>query len=265
MKFLKRILAGFILLLAAAMLVFSLAAGIGIWFVRAPVMDRATTLLGRIEAALDAAGQGLNQVKASLGRAADRLNEVTDEERELARGPQKKSDKRRQLLAQKVQQRLAPVLGDSYAKLQKIAEAAVVINSVLEDVGNLPGLQVAGLEGNQLEAINSQLAAVSSSAWALSRLLGEPASAAGHDPVDEQLSQVEQSLQKMQTLLAQYEPRLTQVRQQTATLKARALGWITPGTIGIALVCYWIAFSQAVMMSRAWSWWRKSSTGAAKD
>jgi hypothetical protein len=264
MKFLKRILAGFTLLLAAAMLVFSLAAGIGIWFVRAPVMDQATTLLGRIEAALDAAGQGLNQVKASLGRAADRLNEVTEEQRELAREP-RKSDKRRQLLAQKVQQRLAPVLGDSYAKLQKIAEAAVVINSVLEDVGNLPGLQVAGLEGNQLEAINSQLAAVSSSAWALSRLLGEPASAAGHDPVDEQLSQVEQSLQKIQTLLAQYEPRLTQVRQQTATLKARALGWITPGTFGIALVCYWIAFSQAVMMSRAWCWWRKSSTGVAKD
>jgi hypothetical protein len=257
MKLSTRILAGFTLIVAGAMLVLSLAAGIGIWFVRAPVTHKATALFGRIEAAVSVADQGLDQVKASLGHAAERLQEVANEQRELARKPQK-SDAKRRLLAQTVQRQLGPAFSNSYAKLQTVAEAAVVINSVLEDVGHLPGLRIPGLEGNQLEALNAQLATVSSSAWELSRLLREPSPAAGQDTADEQVTRVEQALQRMQGLVAEYEPRLTRVRDQTATLKSHALSWITPGTIIIALVCYWIALSQAVMLSRAWRWWKQS-------
>jgi hypothetical protein len=250
----KRILATIALILAAAMLIVSLAAGIGVWFVKTPLTQRATSLFDRVEAALGIADQGLDQVKLSLDRAKTRLQAVYEEQEQLAREPQKK-DASRRFLARSVQRSLAPEFGDAQIKLQAVAEAAVVINSVLEDVGNVPGLNVPGLEGKHLEAINGHLATVSSSAWELSRLLADSSSPA---ETNEQLSRVEQALQAMHGLVADYEPRLAQVRQRTAELRSRMLGLIGPATVGISIVCIWIALSQIIVLSRAHAWWKRS-------
>jgi hypothetical protein len=66
MKVLKRVLAGFTLLLAAAGLLLSLAGGVGVWVVREPVTDKATRIFERVEAALDVADRALAQVKQRL-------------------------------------------------------------------------------------------------------------------------------------------------------------------------------------------------------
>jgi hypothetical protein len=255
MKVLKRILAGFTLLLGAAVLLLSLAGGVGIWMVKEPVTDRATRVFGRIEAALDIADKGLDQVKKSLARAAERLDSVRDEQKKLAQKPQKINPLRR-LLARKVQQNIAPEVGDAQEKLHTVAEAAVVVNSVLEDVGNLPFLSAAGLDSDRLKEINNRLATVGPAAWELSRLFGEPEGDAGD--ASTQLSLVEKALKTMQGLIAEYEPQLTQVRQRTEALKSKTLSWITPAAIAVSLVCFWIALSQVSVLSHAWSWWKRS-------
>jgi hypothetical protein len=259
MRHCKRILAGLVLLLGAAGLLLSLAGGVGVWIVKEPATAKATRIFGRIEAALDVADQGLDHVKSSLARAVERLDSAREEQRKLAQ-ESRTPDVARRFLARTVQQRIAPGIGDAHEKLHTVAEAAVVVNSVLEDVGNIPFLSIPGLDTDRLAEINSNLSRVESSTWELLRLLGESGSEAGMDAAN-RLSQVERTLKTMQGLIAEYEPQLTQVRQRTETLKSWTLPWITPATILISAVCFWIALSQVSLMAHALSWWRHSGPG----
>ena len=255
MRVCKRILAGLTLLVSVAALLVSLAVGVGVWVVKEPVTAKATRVFGRIEAALDIADSGLEHVKASLARAAERLDGAREEQRKLAREPQRSSALRR-TLARTVQRTVAPELGDAHQKLHTVAEAAVVVNSVLEDVGNFPFLSVTGLDIDRLTEINDRLADVGPAAWELSRLLGEPA--LDSDAADAQFSRIERALKTMRGLIVEYESRLTEVRQRTEELKSRTLPWITPASILISVACFWIALSQVSLLSHAWSWWKPS-------
>jgi hypothetical protein len=250
-------LAGLIFLLGVAGLLLSLAGGVGVWIVKEPMTARATHVFGRIEAALDIADQGLDHVKQSLARAAQRLDSVKEEQRKLAQEPPR-SNVTQRFLARTVQQRIAPELSDAHEALHTVAEAAVVVNSVLEDVGNFPFLSVAGLEVGDLSEINNRLTQVESSAWELTRLFGEAGPDSDSDAASAGLSRVERTLKTMQGLIAKYEPQLTQVRQRTEELKSRTLTWITPAAVLVSFVCFWLGLSQVSVMSHAWSWWRHS-------
>jgi hypothetical protein len=255
MKVCKRILAGLALLLGTAGLLLSLAAGVGVWIVKEPVTARATNVFGRIEAALDVADQGFDHVNSSLARATERLDSARQEQRKLAQEPQKNRALGR-LLARTVQQRIAPEIDDAHETLHTVAEAAVVVNSVLEDVGNLPFLSVSGLDLGRLTEINSRLADVGPAAWELSRLLGEVGSKSESDAAATQLSRIEQALKTLRGLIAEYESQVTQVRQWTQELKSRTLPWITPASVAASLVSFWIALSQVSVLAHARSWWR---------
>ena len=251
-----RILAGLTFLLGMVGLLLSLAAGVGVWIVKGPATTKATRIFERIEAALDIADQGLDHVKTSLSTATTRLENARAEQRELARQPDSNNALRR-MLARTVQQTIAPQFNNQvHNKLHTIAEAAVVVNSMLEDMGNFPFLTVTGLEVGDLTHINNRLTEVESSAWELSRLLGEPEP--NYNDAGNRLSQVETALKAMRGLIAEYEPQVTQVRERTEALKARTLPWITPAAVLVSVGCLWIALSQVSLLCHACSWWKQS-------
>jgi hypothetical protein len=253
----KRIIAGGTFLLAVLGLLLGSAGGIGVWIVKEPLTERATKVFGRIEVALQLADQGFEVVKTSLARATERLDSAREEQRKLAQEPQRNSFLQR-TLARTVQQKIAPMVGDANEKLHKVAESAVVVNSILEDAGNLPFIDVSGFDMDRLAEINSRLAEVGPAAWELSRLLGEPGADADADAAIVQMSRVDKTLQAARGLIAEYEPRLQQVRAKTEHLKSWTLPWITPATVVICFVCFWFALSQISLMAHALSWWKHS-------
>src|SRR5262249_23068629 len=159
--------------------------------------------------------------------------------------PQPTTAKRR-ALARTVRKAVGPELGDAHKKLQTISEASVVVNSVLEDVGNLPFLSTTGLDVDRLATINKQLASVGPAAEELSRLLGEPEP--DSDAASNQRSRVEQALTSLKGSLAEYGSRVTEVSQRTEELKSRTLPWITPAIVLVSVVCFWVALSQLSLL-----------------
>jgi hypothetical protein len=252
MTFCRRILAALTFLLGAAVLLVSLAGGVGVWVVKGPVAARTERVFGKVDAALGVAEQKLGQVQASLGRAAKRLDSAREEQGKLAQASKPRCAVRR-TLARRVRQEVAPELGDAQDKLHTVAEAAVVVNSVLNEVASIPLLAVSGLDTDRLRQMNSRLAEVGPAAWELSRLLGESGPEA--DDADNQLSRVEQTLQTLRGWVADYQPRLTETRQQMQALQSRTLRWITPAAAVISAVCFWVALSQVSLMAHARSWW----------
>jgi hypothetical protein len=258
MRVCKRILAGLVFLLSLVGLLLSVAAGVGVWVVRGPATDRAVRTFGRVGAALDVADNGLDHVQASLTRAAERLDGVKEEQRKRAREPRRNSVLGR-TLARTVQQRVAPEFTDAHETLNTVAEAAVVVNSVLEDLGNFPLLASTGLDLDRLTEMNNRLADVGPAAWELSRLLGELGPESDAD-ADAQVSRIERTLETMRGMVGDYQTQVRQARQRTDELKAKTLTWITPAAILVSLVCFWIALSQVSLLFHARSWWRRSSS-----
>ena len=251
MNICKRILGILAFLLGTAALLLGLALGVGVWVVKEPVTARATHISERVDAGLDLAEQKLEHAQTSLTRAAKNLEDVKEERRQLPKESQP-WDFARRSVARTVQRSLAPELSDAHNHLHEVAEAAIVVNSVLEDVGNLPFLSETGLDMDRLAEINSRIARVAPAAWKLSRLLGEA------DPeADDQMSQVEQLLTRLRELVADYQNQVKEVRQRTTALKAKVFAWITPAAVLVSSVGFWIALSQLCILSRAWSWIRQ--------
>jgi hypothetical protein len=258
MRVCKRILAGLVFLLSMVGLLLSGAAGVGVWVVKGPATDRAVHIFGRVGAALDVADNGLDHVQASLSRAAERLDNVKEERRERAEEPRRNNVLGR-TLARTVQQRVAPEFTDAHETLNTVAEAAVVVNSVLEDLGSFPLLSTSGLDLDRLKEMNNRLADVGPAAWELSRLLGEPGPESDAE-ADAQVSRIERTLETMRGMVGDYQAQVRQARQRTDELKAKTLAWITPAAILVSLVCFWIALSQVSLLFHARSWWRRSSS-----
>jgi hypothetical protein len=247
----KRILGILALLLGAAGLLLGLAVGVGVWVVKEPVTASAAHISERVAAALDLAEKKLDHAQASLTTAAERLESVNKERSQLPRESQP-GNLKWMAVSRLVQLKLGPMLNDAHRDLHDVAEAAVVVNSVLEDVGNLPFLAEKGLDLDRLAEINNRIASVGPMAWELSQLLGEA------DPkCDGQMSKVEKLVTKLLELVTDYQNQVKQVRQQTAALKAKVFAWITPAVILVSSVSFWIVLSELCVMSRAWSWIRQ--------
>jgi hypothetical protein len=246
----KRILGGLTLLISAVMLLACLAVGGGVWVVKEPVTAKATKVFARIEAALDIADQSLQHARTSLETAGKRLDSAKQDQQKRPRQPRVFE----RVLARKVLPKVAPNVSDAHEKLHTVAEAAFVVNSVLEDLGNFPLLSATGLDVDRLTELNNGLAGVPSAAWDLSRLFGESGPNTGSDA---QLSRVEQAMKRMLDFIGEYELQLRQVRERTEEMKSRTLPWITPAAVVISVVSFWFALSQVSLLCHAWSWLKR--------
>jgi hypothetical protein len=249
----KRFVAGLILVPAAAGLILSLTGAVGVWVVKEPVTTRATRILSRVEAALDVAEHGLDQVKVSLDRAEERLADLRQGQSDPARTP----SAARRMMARTVARQVSPELGNAQEELHAVAEAAVVVNSVLEDLANLPFLDTSRLDLDRLAQIKSRLAEVGPAASELGRLLGDPDPDPG-PAAGAQLSRVKEVVVTVRQLTAEYELLVGQIRQQTHEIRAQMLPWILPAAVVVSFGCVWIALSQVCLLVCAWSWWKRS-------
>jgi hypothetical protein len=137
-----------------------------------------------------------------------------------------------------------------------VAEAAFVVNSVLDDVGSFPLLAESGINIDGLTSMNERLGHVAPAVWDLSRLLGGSGSVPDADAAGAQLSQIEQTVGRMQEVIADYHGQVKQVRERVDGLKARIFKWITPAALLISFACFWFALSQISLMAHAISWWK---------
>jgi hypothetical protein len=247
----KRILRFLVLLVSTSVLLLSLVGGIGVWVIREPTMVKASAIFGRVEAALDVVDEGLGGARNSLARAIERSETAHQEQRNLNQHPQPKNGKRK-ALALAVKRSLPQAVEDSRRKLNTVAEASVVVNSILQDVGTLPFLSASGLGHERLTELNQRLAQVGPAAWELSEVLGDPDSDA--NAAGEQFSRISKTMQTIRSSLDEYEPKVAQVRARTTQLKDGTPSWLTAAAVLISALCFWIALSQASLIWQVWSW-----------
>jgi hypothetical protein len=174
MRTCKRTLALIAFFLGLVGLLVSLTVGVGVWVVREKVTSKATSVLDTVEGKLGTGDKALGHVKESLDNASKRLEAAREEQTKSAQvpAPGLRSMSRR-VMARTIANQVAPELENARGTFQAVAEAALVANSVLGEIGNFPLLTDSGVNRDQLSEINSRLSQVETSAWELSRHLGD--------------------------------------------------------------------------------------------
>src|SRR5262249_46168069 len=142
------------------------------WVYQKPLTERTTTVFGRVERPLDVAIRSLRQVNTSLDRARANLKTIQETHGPAAPPPTETNFFRRMAVPAAAKE-LSPQIGNVRQTLNTVAEAAVVLNSVLDDVNDLPGGSLPSLDQKKLVEIRDRLSGIDSSAQELDAMLSD--------------------------------------------------------------------------------------------
>jgi hypothetical protein len=235
------------------------AAGIaGAWVVKKPLTERATRLFTRTEAILNETAENLQGARNVLKQAQQSLGTVQANSLKLGDDP-KQNSPIVQSIVQQVASNLAPKVGDVRQTLGSVTEAAVVANTVLDNLNEIPLVSVSHLDTDQLQATSDQLTTLAAKAQQLSALLPEKnAKDASAAAVNGPAASMEDILRTLQSVADEYEPRVVELKDRVGEVRSHLVRWIDWGTIGLTLVLGWLALSQVSMLCHGWGWLRSS-------
>lgn len=223
----------------------------GIWMYKGQVTAKANHKFETMTRLLDQAVDALERTETSLRRATERLSAARAEQQRLAAEPLRGAGARR-MLARTLHQQIAPEVTDAQAALRKIAETAFVVNSILEDARDWPGLGESVIDLAGLEQVNGRIGALSNSAWDVSRLFERPETELDQEAVEECQSRVARTLQAIKEIVLEQRPRVGSLRERTLLAHTMFQNWATPVAVLATAALLWLAFSQICLLRRCW-------------
>lgn len=238
----KRPLAAVGGLLAFACLLLSAWALWWIWTVKQPTIDKTRYAFGKVEEALDLAERSVDQAKTNLTNARAQVGTV---------GYMTSSARANQqpglvnsMVARVLAQQLAPSINDVQQSLERVTEASIIINSLLETVQDVEDLQV--FEPSQVRSLQSQMGAVTKASVELGTVL--ESGHEGPESAEERSARVAANLDLVIGLLGDFEKGVSGLQSRVQRYKDKTLYWMELGPKLATAALVWVAISQLVVI-----------------
>jgi hypothetical protein len=228
---------------------------VGCWWFLSSVSQRTSQALERVERIFDVTSESFAQVQASLHQADKELQAV----REAERTPSASKSRQPQLgkaASRRLASKLTSSLGDTQRSVRVAVEAAVVANSLLEGLDEVPLVRLSKLDTEQLHEVNDRVSALTRRAQQLEALLETPSKSG---EVDEETSRMRQILSQVTVALQRLADRMDGVRGRVAELRSRIAGWLLVTAVGLTVIWLWIGIGQWSLLAHGWSWCRTAS------
>jgi hypothetical protein len=225
-----------------------------------PVVNERTAILGEhSDKILGLTEDSLRQVEAILARAREDVGAV----HEAARGippPEIKPGGLQKFMLKKLTAEFSPRVEEAQRILDAALNGAVILNSVLKGVEQLPLTEVVQLDTDQLHNLAGELREATGTALKLNAVIqglqgGKQSSA----EVAEQAAQIQEVLARGEGRVGAFTDRVTQVRQRLDQLRGELSGWITAAAVVVTVLAAWLALGNLCLLLRGWSWLRSSS------
>jgi hypothetical protein len=221
----KKLIAVLVALIALACL-----AGCGfaidwIWMVKKPTIDKTTYAFDRAEDVLDIAHKTIDDVKGNLevSRAMYLIQMTQSSERNGVQS----------LLARTVVKQVSPDINDAQRTVEKVTEASIVVNSILESLHALDNFEA--FDPKQVRSLQTQVGGVTKASVDLGNLLdtskagaGEQSArvVAGLEDIIHRATEFQKSTKALQSKVQQYKDRTLYWMNLAPTLATIALGWV---------------------------------------
>jgi hypothetical protein len=216
---------------------------VGVWVVQKPLVNRTTGAIDKASRVLEWASENVTFVHDSLARARKDLNDFRVAAR---KNPAPKPSMEHRMIARQIDSRVQ----NAGATVDMVTDTAVVLNSLLGGLNELPDTSITTLDTDRLREMQGSLSDLARSSKQLGSLLDQ----GGMDDSDAQAAKIDELLTKAIELVGELLGRVNKIQSDVAKLQSRAPRWIYLGSIVITVVLGWIAISQLCVLGYAARW-----------
>ncbi len=253
MRLLRRALAAGVLLLSSAGVVLCVAGVIGVWWVRADVMDAVEKIDARLAQGVQRASAVNTGVRRALDQARADVGRVRSEAVNLGPG---KNGLAAAAVRKLVREQVGPHVGDVGGRLVTGAEAAAAVAALLQSASDLPFAPSCRIDPERLGRAADEASALVGALDKLQATVGDAEQADAGPEVGPAAGEVDSVLQRCQAVVDDWQSSLDAVRGELAEFKARILGWVTFAALGATAVLAWLGLGQLSLFVHAWGWLR---------
>ncbi len=251
----KRVVAVLLILVSVVVFLGSLAGAVGVWFVQRSLRDAATRTFADADRALGVTARSVAVVEDGLRNARTDLAAIKITAVAPA-GSGMKPGFFDRLVSQALADRLGPKVGQVNETVNMAADAAVVMNSLLGGLSQLPESSISALDTERLGKVHDSLADFTQSSQQLSALLQQSAPDGNAGDLAQTTARMEELLEVVLAWAAEFKVKVAGVQADVSTLRSRALNWIRVGPIVLTAIFAWIAISQLGLIAYLRSWFR---------
>ena len=253
MRFLRRILGAFFLVLSAVGTVCCAAGIIGIWIGRPMVAQRVEKINGRLDAAMQRASSAGQEVQHALQKALADVDRVGKESAGLGTDPAKDRVKAG-LLRNVIDRQLGPNVNNLGGRLAVLSDASVAAASLLRSAQELPFARAGRIDPDRLERATEQSSQLSAALQKLQTTIGEGEKTGGEREVADAANAVDLVLQRCQATVDDWQSALDTAQEDLAYFEAHINGWLMLAAIAGTVLCAWVGVGQISLFAHAWKW-----------
>jgi hypothetical protein len=256
MNFFRRLTGLVTVLLSAIGAIGCIAVAVGVWVVYQGVAERVQRVSDKLDVALKQVATATDTVQRVLGKARADLAQVTKESGNLDAGGDKSKLAARTVRAL-LREQTEPTLDELGGRLATMADAAVVVSSLLQSLEDLPVAQQFGLDPEQLKQRANDAQRLSGILRRLEGAIGD-GDKEGARQVAAAARDVNAVLEDCSAAVGNWQSELSTARARLAQVKADVLGWMIYAAIGLSVLALWMAAGQVCLLSRGLRWCRSS-------
>jgi hypothetical protein len=252
MHIIRRLFALVLGLVSIAVFLACIGGTVGLWVVQKPLLEKTTLSFGKANEALDVASTTLNVVEKRLKIARQDLTTIKE-----TAGKPKAGANPPSILDQMASRALVAQLGPNVQQVsdsvEMASDAAIVLNSLLDGLNQLPETKINSLDTERLTEIHRSLKDVTKTSQELSALLADGSPSGS---VDEKTTQMDDLLKRVLDWVGDFRTKVAQVQSDVTALKPRLHAWIHLGAVIGTVVLLWMAASQLCVLGYACSWFK---------
>lgn len=245
----RRIFAGFLILLSAILLVASIVGIAAIWYYNEPLTREVRGELKQIDLELAQAEATLKSSEKELGRAL-RIVDSTQEALEKLTEQSESAESLFDRIQGSLDDRLLPELRTTRTRIEEARATLENLQTVLTGISsfipgvdlNLPDEMLADLIASA-RSLDAEIANMEVMATQASTFVGDTSYLLGGD-----LTETRESLQSFLTAIESYETKVTRWREQGTYILENAPEWIDQASIILTVFLIWFGLSQFSML-----------------
>jgi hypothetical protein len=227
---------------------------VGCWWFLSSVSQRTTEALGHVESILDVTSESFDQVRASLQKADKEIQDVREAEKKPAQSKSRTPQLGR-AATRKLASKLTSNLGDTQRSVNIAVDAAVVVNSLLDGLDDVPLVRLSKLDTEQLREVSDRVSTLTGRAQKLQAMLE---TSSGSGDVEAECTRIREILSQVTVALIKLGDRIDAARGRVVDVRSRINGWLLATAVGLTVILVWIGLGQWSLLAHGWSWCRNA-------
>jgi hypothetical protein len=249
----KRIFSLLGVLLSLASFFGCVVALIWMWSIQKPVIEKSTRAFQKADDVLDLTDRTIDSVKSSLEISRTHMLMV----RTTSAGRDDTGFFER-TLARAAAKQFSPNVNDVQHSLERVTEASIVVNSILESLHDVEGVQ--NLDNNQVRNLQDSIDSVTRASLDLGDLLDAPGRKSNGESAAERSDRIAASLDLVIQLVIEFQKGVTALRKKLQYYQTNSLWWMEHGPAYVSAALGWVMFSQIVVLAVSLRGFRRTAT-----